>query len=55
MTATAIMGAITTTGMNALAMDSKRSVRTVANVVTALVLDGLHPRAAATTARSHHG
>ncbi len=42
-TATAIMGAVTTTGMNVLAMDSKRSVRMVADVVVALVLDGLHP------------
>jgi TetR/AcrR family transcriptional regulator len=42
-TALVIMGAITTTGMNVLAMDSGRSVRTVANVVAAVVLDGLRP------------
>ncbi len=42
-TALVIMGAITTTGMNVLAMDSTRSVRTVANVVAAVVLDGLLP------------
>lgn len=44
LTATAILGAITTTGINALTVDERRDVEVVADVVATLVLDGLRPR-----------
>lgn len=41
LTAFAILGAITTTGTNALTVESNRAVRDVAAAVTSLVLDGI--------------